>query len=91
MKKNKAYMLPLAMAAHEILEEAQKTEDYKMTYQTSIAVTLDCISHSLAVIADTLIANRIQNGPMEEHHETPDDIADFLGEILGWKEDEDDD
>lgn len=91
MKKNKAYMLPLAMAAHEILEEAQKEEDYKMTYQASIAVTLDCISHSLAVIADTLIANMIQNGPMEEHHETHDNIADFLGEILGWKEDEDDD
>lgn len=80
-------MLGLAARAHSYMMACMKTKDY----DSAIAVTLDCISHSLAVIADTVLEYRIQNGPMEEHHETHDNIADFLGEILGWKEDEDDD
>ena len=85
--ENNNRMLGLAARAHSYMMACMKTKDY----DSAIAVQLDCISHSLAVIADAVLEYRILNGPMEEHHETPDDIADFLGEILGWKEDENDD
>lgn len=83
--ENNNRMLGLSARAHSYMMACMKTKDY----DSAIAVQLDCISHSLAVIADAVLEYRILNGPMEKHHETPDDITDFLGEILGWKEDED--